>query len=266
MKRLAWITDIHLNFVTASGFDTFCRAIVDARVDSVLLGGDISEAPDVVERLEALAARLGLPIHFVLGNHDFYRGGIARVRKAVRALCTRSPGLCWLTEAGAVALTPQTGLVGHDGWSDGRLGDYARSPVLLNDYRYIEELTGLDAAARLRQLNALGDEAAAHLRRVLPAAMAEFSRLILLTHVPPFREACWHQGRIADDDWLPHFSCRAMGEVLLEAMAAHPDRDLTVLCGHCHGAGEAQILPNLRVRTGGAEYGHPELQRVLLAD
>ena len=87
--------------------------------------------------------------------------------------------------------------------------------------------------------------------------------MIALTHVPPFREACWHRGRISDDDWLPHFACRVVGEVLREAMAAHPECEMTVLCGHTHSAGEAQILPNLRVLTGGAEYGRPEVQRVL---
>ena len=35
---------------------------------------------------------------------------------------------------------------------------------------------------------------------------------------------------------------------------------LTVLCGHTHGAGEVKILPNLLVKTGGAEYKKPELQ------
>jgi hypothetical protein len=38
---------------------------------------------------------------------------------------------------------------------------------------------------------------------------------------------------------------------------------MTVLCGHTHSSGEAQILPNLRVLTGGAVYGKPALQRVL---
>ena len=79
----------------------------------------------------------------------------------------------------------------------------------------------------------------------------------MLTHVPPFREACWHRGQISDDDWLPHFACRAVGEVLVEAMAAHPECEMTVLCGHTHSPGEAQVLPNLRVLTGGAEYGRP---------
>ena len=49
-------------------------------------------------------------------------------------------------------------------------------------------------------------------------------------------------------------------------MAAHPECEMTVLCGHTHSPGEAQILPNLRVLTGGAEYGRPALQRVLTVE
>ncbi|HEX8201456.1 MAG TPA: metallophosphoesterase [Isosphaeraceae bacterium] len=217
MNQLAWLTDVHLNFVTPRHVDALCHAVREAGVDAVLLGGDIGEAPDVREHLERLDARLGLPIHFVLGNHDFYRGGIASVRAEVAALCDRIPRLCWLPRAGVVALTPTTGLVGHDGWADGRLGDYDRSEVLLNDYRLIEDFAGLDKPQRLAQLQALGDEAAAHFRAVLPEALGRFPHVLVLTHVPPFREACWHQGRISDNDWLPHFSCRAVGEVLDEA-------------------------------------------------
>jgi hypothetical protein len=45
-------------------------------------------------------------------------------------------------------------------------------------------------------------------------------------------------------------------------MTAHPDRRMTVLCGHTHSPGEAQILPNLQVLTGGAVYGAPTVQRI----
>ena len=38
---------------------------------------------------------------------------------------------------------------------------------------------------------------------------------------------------------------------------------MTVLCGHTHGRGEARILENLLVLTGGATYGKPEVQRIL---
>jgi hypothetical protein len=67
---------------------------------------------------------------------------------------------------------------------------------------------------------------------------------------------------LSNSDWLPHFASQAMGQALLDIMARHPRRNLTVLCGHTHSPGEAQLLDNLRVLTGGAEYGAPAVQRV----
>lgn len=264
MKHLVWVTDIHLNFISTASVETFCRRIADAEPDAVLVGGDIGEAPNVAAYLQSMAERLARPIYFVLGNHDFYHGSMVEVRQAMAALTRQSEWLRYLPECGVVELTEYTGLLGHDAWGDGRIGDYAGSGVLLNDYRLIKGLTGLSKAARLHQLNALGDEAAEHLRRVLPDALAQFQRVLVLLHVPPFREACWHQGHISDADWLSHFTCKAVGDVLYEAMSARTDRQMTVLCGHTHGAGTAQILPNLAVKTGGAEYGWPNLQELLL--
>jgi hypothetical protein len=81
---------------------------------------------------------------------------------------------------------------------------------VLNDYYLIEELTGLSRQDRFMQLAKLGDQAAEHFRSFLPEACARFQNLILLTHVPPFREACSHEGRISSDDYLPHFACKAV--------------------------------------------------------
>jgi len=53
MRRLAWRTDLHLNFVTPGHVDRRCRTVRDAGAGAVLLGGDIGEAPDLVERLAA---------------------------------------------------------------------------------------------------------------------------------------------------------------------------------------------------------------------
>jgi hypothetical protein len=46
-------------------------------------------------------------------------------------------------------------------------------------------------------------------------------------------------------------------------MSAYPDHQMTVLCGHTHSSGQADILPNLLVKTGGAEYGSPMIQEIL---
>jgi hypothetical protein len=87
-------------------------------------------------------------------------------------------------------------------------------------------------------------------------------QVIVLMHVPPFRGACWYQQAPSDDNWAPHFVCQAAGEVLLEVAAAHPDRELLVLCGHTHGGGEYRPRPNLTVLTAEAEYGRPQIQRI----
>jgi Icc-related predicted phosphoesterase len=264
--RVAWVTDIHLNFLSPEAIRAFCRRIASEEPDYLLVGGDIGEADSVESGLVTMEHELACPIRFVLGNHDFYRGSIPAVRAAMAALSRRSFRLGYLSCVGVVGLTERTGLIGHDGWADGRLGDYANSPVMLNDYVFIQELAWLDRQTRLERLNALGDEAAAHVRRVLPEALARFETVLLLTHVPPFGEACWHEGRISDADWLPHFTCGAVGDALRSLMQARPDRELRVLCGHTHGAGRVRILPNLEAITGGARYGSPELQGILEVD
>jgi predicted phosphohydrolase len=260
VRRLAWATDVHLNFLSAAGMDAFCAALAGEEPDAILITGDIAEGPSIEALLSVAAAELKTPIYFVLGNHDYYRSSIPRVRAVVTELSRRSPFLSWLPAAGVVPLGPEVALVGVDGWADGRLGDYVRSPVQLNDYLLIAELAGLTKAARLDKLNRLGDAEAEALEGLLAEALGKHRRVIVATHVPPFKEACWHEGRVSNDDWLPHFSCRAVGEVLRRAAVAHPDSKIRVLCGHTHSGGTAEILPNLKVVTGGAEYGEPRVQ------
>ena len=261
--RAGWLTDIHLNFLSSESRSVFYRLIQREKLDVLLVGGDIGEANSVTQILAELASAIKIPIYFVLGNHDFYGGSIADVRNRVTEQCASSPWLHWLPTAGAVFLTDDTALIGHDSWADGRIGDFTGSEVMLNDYILIEELRELSKRQRLMKLQALGDEAALFLESQARRALARGHNILVLTHVPPFRESCWHEGKISSEDYLPHFACRAVGDRLLALMRKHPQKKMTVLCGHTHGSGVAQILDNLSVLTGGAEYGRPELQRIL---
>jgi 3',5'-cyclic-AMP phosphodiesterase len=263
MKRIAWLTDIHLNFLLEHQATAFLRSVAEPRPDAVLISGDIGETHNVCKYLHCIDELIAVPTYFVLGNHDYYRGSIVETRNRVAQLCAQRPRLHFLTRGDVEPLTPHVGLVGHDGWADGRLGDYVGSTIMLNDFTLIAELADRSKQDRWWVLKALGDEAAAHFRRVLPLAFETYAEVVLLTHVPPLAEACWHEGHISDDQWLPHFTCHAVGQVILETMAARPDKRLTVLCGHTHGQGEVEPLPNLRVITGGAEYGHPAIARML---
>lgn len=260
--KLGWVTDPHLNFVAFEERARFYHRVVSERLDALLLGGDIGEADTVDHFLTELEITLRIPIYFVLGNHDFYRGSMRGVREDVARQAAASQWLHWLPASGVVRLTDRAALVGHDGWADGRVGDFFRSEVMLNDYVLIEELRFPSKRQLYEKLNALGDEAAAFLDAQVREALAHYRDVIVLTHVPPFREACWHEGRISDDGYLPHFACEAVGDRLAAIMRENPNRKMTVLCGHTHGAGEARILENLVVHTGGVVYGRPAIQRV----
>ena len=118
--RLAWLTDIHLNFLNAQRRRDFAESVVDEEPDAVLIGGDISEAHDLAAHLKEMAQWLERPIYFVLGNHDFYRGSFEQVYSIARRLSQDEEHLTWLTEAGVVELTAHTALIDHDGWTDAR--------------------------------------------------------------------------------------------------------------------------------------------------
>jgi predicted MPP superfamily phosphohydrolase len=260
--KLAWLTDIHLNFIGTHALDRLIAEVRAAKPDAVLIGGDIAEAHDIVRYLEALDAGIALPIYFVLGNHDYYRGSIPRVRREIQQLCARRERLHYLSRTAWVPLTERLALVGHDGWGDAREGDYAHTKVTLSDHTLILELSRIDHATRGERLGDLGDEAAEHIERELRAALDARPEALLLTHVPPWRAACWHQGQLSDAHWTPFFVCKAAGDAIERVMRERPKQKLTVLCGHTHSAGEARPLPNVRVLTGAAEYGAPNLAGV----
>ena len=80
---------------------------------------------------------------------------------------------------------------------------------------------------------------------------------------PPFREAAWYQGCLSADDYLPFFSCKAVGDVLLEAARSPSQCQILVVCGQTHSGGEAQVAENVRGVTGAAKYGKPRIDMVL---
>ncbi|MFA6303158.1 MAG: metallophosphoesterase [Legionella sp.] len=152
--KMAWMTDIHLNFIDLTTRQKFYQEIIDSKCNSVLLSGDIAEAPSIKNILQELAIFIKKPIYFVLGNHDYYRGQVDEVRIEMTAL----------TES--------------------------------NEYLF----------------------------------------------------------------WLPYFSSKASGDVLMNICTKHPNIDFLVLCGHTHGKAIYHPFPNLIVEAGHAEYKNPEIQ------
>ena len=155
--RLAWLTDIHLNFVDAIRLDELFASVRD-RADAVAISGDIAESRDVCHYLRTIEEIVQKPIYFVLGNHDFYRGSIPQVRRMVAGLASESEYLKYLTAMQVAELTPTTAIIGHDGWADGRLGDFRRSNVILSDHTLIAEIARWFDGFSARQGQSLSDD------------------------------------------------------------------------------------------------------------
>ena len=141
MKKLAWVTDLHLNFLDQEAIDGFVQSLAQVDADAFLLTGDVGEAPDVTVHLNNLDTHLARPLYFVLGNHDFYRGSLSGVRTKVAALCSACPNLHWMPRNGVVRLTgePYPGRRRRRGWpefsgnNERPIGDHHAEPAMTGD-------------------------------------------------------------------------------------------------------------------------------------
>lgn len=266
--KFAWLTDIHINFLDEDERSIFYQKIIKAQCDGILITGDIAEADCVVDLLSEMQRAINKPIYFVLGNHDYYRGQINTVHKAITQLTKNNHQLYWLPISGMLLLNNDTVLVGQDGWADGRLGDYANSRVGLNDSRLIMDLFQAKILGKfklLEKMQELADIDAKNLRQDLLLAIKKNpKKIIILTHIPPFKEACMHEGKISDDEWMPYFTSKATGDALLQIATDNPSIEFLVLCGHTHSEAHYQPLNNLTVRAGKADYGYPKIQEFSL--
>jgi len=262
--RLVWTTDPHLNHAPMPAWERWVEAISRERPDGLVITGDISEADDVTFQLIRLAESLAIPIYFVLGNHDFYQRSIAETRRQVIELCRGMPLLDYLTDRRPIELDDDAFLLGDDGWGDATQGDFDASPVRLNDFRLIDDFRNADPASWQALLVDQGRHSAERLREKIDSLPGSTRHVIVATHVPPFRDACWYQGRTTDDLWAPFFVCGAVGEVLQNASRRRPECRFRVLCGHTHHRGTAQLTENLTVHTGAAEYGVPAVEATLV--
>jgi len=265
--KLAWLTDIHLNFLDKAERGLFYKEVLNSNCDGVLISGDIAEAPSLIYILNEMANDIIKPIYFVVGNHDYYRGEVNEVRDALSKLTQSHNQLFWLPASGIQILNATTILLGQDGWADGRLGDYQNSRVVLNDSRLIGDLFQAKILGKFQLLDKMQELADLDARQLendlMQAISLNLQKIIVITHVPPFREACTYEGKLSDDNWVPFFSSKVMGDMLTQVAETNSGIEFLVLCGHTHGKAVYQPLENLTIKAGCAEYYRPEIQELI---
>lgn len=264
--KLAWLTDVHLDHIESYEFNgkirNFCDKVLKHSPDAIVITGDITSAKFLKINFGQLMLHWEeVPVYFVFGNHDFYHGSFASVDKEIKTL-TKGSNFHYLTQESVIELTPDTALVGHDGFYDGGYSDwFAEGVVIMNDYYCIKEfipaLGKPQAIFDIMQQKA--KECAEHIRLHLPVAMSKYKNTIFATHVPPFKQAAIHEGKTSNWQWLPNFSSKLAGDALLEVAGKYLDKKLTVLCGHTHGEGDYMETENIQCLTGFSQYGEPTM-------
>lgn len=298
--KVAWATDIHLNFLDNQNARKYLKRWNEEDYDALLICGDIGQGNSIIQYLDYLKELIEKPVYFILGNHDYYYSSFEEVHSILDDWFARNKntnltllGKLYDVNTGnqqIIKLTEETALIGHSGWADGRYGDYKNSEVIINDYLLIDDLVKLEEYTqqqgigenlsdifysvfksgkieskrkikRYYMLNKLGDLAADYLRKILPKALEKYPKVILITHIPPFVEACTYRGKPTESNFLPHFSCKATGDVIFEIMNNNPNKHLTVLCGHTHGGAEVVLGEhhNILAKTGKKTGLEPEI-------
>lgn len=274
--KIAWATDIHLDFLQREGGRAlvqfaFAEPLASANVDAVIISGDISLSDMLEDHLRIIDETVKCPVYFVLGNHDFYGGDFESVRSMVDRVCSKSKNLRYLTsEENEIQISPGFSIVGHDGWYDAYYGRPFSAGLVMSDWLQIKDFSahlhpiaggstidphGIVGVAREASFNA----AEAVLERARKAALNS-KRVVIVTHVPPFPEVHAQGGKGNNDASIPWYTSKFMGEAITRVAEENPGVGFTVLCGHTHYKAKFLNGKNIECFVGGSEYGEPRYE------
>jgi len=260
--RILWITDTHFDHLDENIKEDYMKEILSHNPDCLFITGDISNSRTISSNLKSISKYFNIPIYFTLGNHDYYFSSFKGVDKQVNNLCQKHQNLHFMDSVVLKELTGDTCVIGHTGCNDGGFGNFLDSNVMLSDYMFINNLAGLYKCDLLDKLEKRSRQAVDHIKHSLSVAFGSYSKVFLLTHVPPWKEISTYQGVVSDNSWLPHFSCKMMG-IAIEEFMKDCNGKLTVLCGHTHDTIEMDISHNIHVCVSGAEYGFTRIAKII---
>lgn len=261
--KVVWTTDTHFDHLKPEQVEQACHEMCALKPEAIFITGDVSEARLLVLHLTIVDKSVDVPVYFVLGNHDFYHGSIGEVREQVRQVCFNSKHLRYLTlETQPVEIKPGTFLMGHDGWYDFRHGLGIPQKFIMSDWIYTDDFAMtvqrfggqyfVDGPKIIEICQNLAQQAVSHIDRIAPQ-IPDAKQLVFLTHVPPFLKASRHEGKQSEPAAASVFSCKIIGEKLIEI--ANRFNNIHVFAGHTHSKADIKIGHNITCQVQKANYG-----------
>lgn len=266
---ILWVSDIHLNFLKqpkAAKFFAESLAEEHPEATGIIITGDISTGKLVQKHLSDFAEGWKKPVFFTVGNHDYYDSSFSVVDRKIQQVCEEFQHMLWLNNG--AHLHDEASIVGANGWYDANYGN-KNTEVDLNDFYVIDDFKRFrkshgfqhefDKPALLNAVRKKAGQEADVLADRLKDGCEASDTIIVCTHVPPYAEASWHEGKPSDDDWAPWFSSKSTGMVLDVYAKKYPEKKFVVLTGHSHSPGIYEPHDNMVVFTGRAKYGFPDV-------
>lgn len=258
--NLAFATDLHLERVTEYRRRAFYRSLSDSDFDALVITGDISVARWLPIHLRCIAeACQPRPVYFVLGNHDFYGSSFEAVDRAVADVCAQHSNLHHLGGGEIVPLTADSALIGHRGWADARAGFGIETFVRSPDRHHIRDFQGQSHSGVLQKMESLGKASGRYFQAILPKALSQYRQVWIATHVPPFYQAAFFNGRTCAWSKQPHFMNSSAGGVILKLAKCYPSKNVMVMSGHTHSPLAVKVANNVEIRVGRSSPRHPML-------
>lgn len=272
MKRYSWLTDVHFDYFTPDLEDRVIvkttKKCLEQNVDGIIVTGDITVGPKLVKTLSIMDHTAQIPILFVLGNHDTWFSSFDATRKQMTELSSISPYLKYVSVTDYVPLTQGACLVGHDGCYDGYVGDPLMSRFFVNDWENTHDYKQVGGMANRGAIVSVARSqarlAAEHVAQSIKRATRYYRSIYVITHVPPFVEACKFGPGPVESDAAPWYCDVTMGTMLRRAADAYKGITFTVLCGHSHTGCTYRVSDNMVCIVGQAEYGTPRPQDLVI--
>lgn len=276
MKKLLLCSDIHLNHLSNSKLENFCLSLLNESADGILITGDITESTFLKGHLEYVQRTSKKKVYFVLGNHDYWKGSFNSVKDKIVDITKENENLFWLRESGVIELSNKTALVGVDGWYDGGYGSYENKSLFMNDWNYISDFVkpgiitfkmntieySIDLIMDICKAKAKEEVDIA--RKNLLKAFQTKDKVIFATHIPPWKSVSKYKGQQTDTDFLPFYTSKIMGDMLLEVGNGLPTgKHISVYCGHTHDPAHEVISNNITAYCSHAEYGKPKVSKII---
>lgn len=264
-SKILWITDTHMNNMFPWQRYAFIHQLEREEPKAIFLTGDISNGLFLTYDLKLLA-KIGVPIYFVMGNHDRHWSSFEKITAKVRQLCQNFHNLIWMENQEVIELDEEIAVVGAEDWYSGDLGDtkwlkYTLDWLLIKEFRKMSNLE-----ERIEAFRKLADQGVANIERKLDKALGlGYKTIYVLLHFPPWLEATRDEGTILGKFWLPYNTNIRMGKMIERVMEGNKKRRICVLTGHTHTPLYMRVSRSIDCQVGAGRYmGIPHSQKIYI--